>query len=73
MACGGLAFGKVWAGGRHAAAQTELFTLDGHMRKAIRQTKGIVAHLISAYRGILRNAYLIGLIMTIGGGRLSEN
>ena len=41
------------------------------MRKAIRQTKGIIAHLISAYRGILRHAYLAGLIMTLWGGCLT--
>ena len=38
------------------------------MRKAIRQTEGMIAHLLSAYRGILRHAYLAGLILTLAGG-----
>ena len=45
-----------------------IFIPETDMRKAIRQTKGIIAHLISAYRGILRHAYLAGLIMTLLGG-----
>ena len=45
-----------------------IFIPETDMRKAIRQTKGIIAHLISAYRGILRHAYLAGLIMTLWGG-----
>ena len=43
------------------------------MRKAIRQTEGMIAHLLSAYRGILRHAYLAGLILTLAGGGLTAS
>lgn len=41
------------------------------MRKAIRQTRGVIAHLLSAYRGILRHACAAGLIMAASGGALT--